>query len=100
MKPSKILRIANQLMPLSVAMMLVGAYIGFIDHENWSLLAQVIAHVGIMLGAALLKLSYVMHLNASKHLGINDFARPGGVAEAGSEPALLECCLAAGKPCV
>ena len=52
------------------------------------------------LGAALLKLSYVMHLNASKHLGINDFARPGGVAEAGSEPALLECCLAAGKPCV
>ena len=85
-------------MPLSIAMMLVGAYVGFIDHEHWSLAAQVFAHVGILLGAAMLKLSYVMHLNASKHLGVNDFA-PEATLRAVEHP-LPECCLVAGRPCV
>ena len=35
MKSATVLRIANRLMPLSVLMMLVGAYIGFIDHAAW-----------------------------------------------------------------
>lgn len=101
MTQHQVLTIANRLMPFSVALMLVGAYVGFIDHEHWSLGAQVIAHVGIMLGAALLKLSYVMHLNASKHLGINDFA-PAIVerSTAKAELPMPECCLSAGKPCV
>ena len=74
MNAQKILRIAHGLMPASIALMVAGVYVGFIDHQAWSLQAQVGAHIGIMLGAALLKLSYVMYLNASKHLRINDFA--------------------------
>lgn len=100
MAPEQILKIANRLMPLATAMMLVGVYVGFIDHAHWSLLAQVIAHVGIMIGAALLKLSYVMHLNASKHLGINDFAPESRQSfDQAVELQLPECCLN-GKPCV
>ena len=71
MNAQKILRIAHGLMPASIALMVAGVYVGFIDHQAWSLQAQVGAHIGIMLGAALLKLSYVMYLNASKHLPAN-----------------------------
>lgn len=85
MNAQKILRIAHGLMPASIAMMVVGAYVGFIDHQAWSLQAQVVAHIGIMLGAALLKLSYVMYLNASKHLGINDFA-PAALMASAAQP--------------
>ena len=100
MKSATVLRIANRLMPLSVLMMLVGAYIGFIDHAAWSLQLQVIAHINVLLGAVLLKVSYVMHLNASKHLQINDFAPEKGLAErSATESRLPECCMI-GKPCM
>ena len=100
MHPKKILQIANRFMPLSVAMMLVGAYIGYVDHAAWSLQVQVVAHISILLGAILLKVSYVMHLNASKHLAINDFAPKSGAPHPrAGEGWLPECCLV-GKPCM
>lgn len=74
MCPKRILRISEWLMPLSIATILVAGYIGFVDHDAWSLSAQIAAHISIMLGAGFLKLSYMMYLNASMHLGINDFA--------------------------
>ena len=100
MHPEKQLRIANSLMPTSIITMLLGAYVGFIDHENWSLQAQVTAHISVLLGAVFLKLSYVLHLNASKHLEINDFIPSGRNGELRpSEHRLPECCLAV-RPCV
>ena len=92
MCPEHIRRLAAKLMPASIAVMLIGAWIGFVDHQDWSLQTQVLAHISLMLGAAFLKLSYVMHLNASKHLGINDFARE---ASEGSDTRLPECCVQA-----
>ncbi|TQV87037.1 hypothetical protein [Aliikangiella coralliicola] len=92
MPAKKLYRIANTIIVLSIVMMASGAYVGFIDHEAFSIPQQVIAHISIMLGAGFLKLSYVMHLNASKHLGINDFS-PGEMEFAGEleiEPQLLK----------
>ncbi len=95
MCPKRILRAAEWLMPLSIATMLVAGYIGFVGHDVWSLQAQVVAHISIMLGAGLLKLSYVMYLNASMHLGINDFTfRNTGRKQQNSDSSLPECCLA------
>ena len=99
MDPKRLLRIANLLMPASLFIMLLGAYIGFIDHNNWPLTAQVFAHIAVLLGAVSLKVSYVIHLNASKHLGVNDFAAPQGAPANDSESPLPECCLA-GRPCL
>ena len=94
MCPTRILQYANYLMPAAVLVMLAGAYIGFVDHTAWTLQAQVLAHIGIMLGAGLLKLSYVMHLNASMHLGINDYApAPGANSGTGRQSNLPACCL-------
>ena len=89
MCPKKSLILANRMMPVSLAMVLVGIYIGFIDHEAWTLQAQVIAHISTMLGAGFLKLSYVMHLNASKQLAINDFQFRDSAL---SREQLPECC--------
>jgi len=96
MCPKSVLRIAKILIPASIAAMLVGGYIGFVDHSAWSLQVQVLAHISIMLGAGLLKLSYVMHLNASKHLGINDFAfsKVANEYRAYTGVSLPACCLA------
>ena len=69
-----LLKLAHKIIMISISIMIAGIYIGFIDHDNWSLTAQVMAHVGTMLSAATLKLGYVMHLTASKHLSINEFA--------------------------
>ena len=99
MDSERLLRIANSLIPASFFIMLLGAYIGFIDYANWSLQAQVCAHIAVLLGAASLKVSYVMHLNASKHLGVNDFAAPQGASANESESPLPECCLV-GRPCL
>ncbi len=93
MCPKDSLRIAGYLIPLSIAIMIVAGYIGFIDHDAWSLEAQVVAHISMMLGAGFLKLSYVMHLNASMHLGINDFAY-GFAARGPKTQSLPACCLA------
>ena len=94
MCPKRILGIAQYLMPLSLATILVAGYIGFVDHDAWSLQAQVGAHISIMLGAGLLKLSYMIYLNASMHLGINDFAfRNDEVTSSASENSLPRCCL-------
>lgn len=99
--PKSILRVTEFLMPAAIVIMLVGGYIGFVAPDAWPLQAQVLAHISIMLGAVFLKLSYVMHLNASMHLGINDFA----FRNAGKEPRspqfpLPQCCVAgqAGLP--
>lgn len=95
MCPKTLLRVAKYLMPASIATMMVGGYVGFVDHSAWSLQAQVLAHISIMLGAGLLKLSYVMHLNASKHLGINDYALSSAASDLRPlELKLPECCLA------
>ncbi len=99
MCPQKLLRIANTLMPASIAMMLAGAYVGFIDHDNWSLTAQVLAHIGLMLGAGFLKLGYVMHLNASTQLEVGVPAETGSGGPRTAELVLPECCLA-GRPCL
>lgn len=100
MNSGTVLRIANKLMPFSIFMMVAGAYIGFVDHAAWSLLSQVIAHISVLLGAFLLKISYVMHLNASKHLNLNDFAPEKGIPERHiAESQLPECCMI-GKPCL
>ncbi len=95
MCPKKALRVAEWLMPLSIATVLVSGYIGFVDHDAWSLQAQVVAHISIMLGAGFLKSSYVMYLNASMHLGINDFAfMNAGSRPRNSDKSLPTCCLA------
>ena len=70
-----IYRTANLLLPASILVMLGGAYVGFIGHEAFTLSQQVTAHISIMLGALVLKVGYVMHLNASKHLKLGEFAR-------------------------
>jgi len=97
MAPQTILKLSYRVMAASIVALAVGIYIGFIDHAHWSIASQVVAQVGIMLGAGFLKLGYVMYLNASKHLGINDFAPETGMQPA--ERPLMECCLA-GQPCV
>ena len=76
MKPEKLYTLANLIITISFAMMMLGTYIGFVDHEAFTIPQQVLGHISIMVGAGLLKLSYVMRLNASMHLKINDFA-PG-----------------------
>ena len=94
MCPKRVLRVSEWLMPLSIATILVAGYIGFVDHDAWSLSAQVVAHISIMLGAAFLKLSYMMYLNASMHLGINDFAfMSAGSSSLRSDSSLPACCL-------
>lgn len=74
MSIKKVYSLANGIIVLSFVMMVVGAYVGFVDHDAFTLGQQVIAHISIMIGAGLLKLSYVMRLNASMHLKINDFS--------------------------
>ena len=74
MSTKKLYSVANAIISLSFVMMIAGAYVGFVDHDAFTIPQQVIAHISIMVGAGLLKLSYVMRLNASLHLKINDFA--------------------------
>lgn len=74
MSAKKLYTIANSIIAVSFLMMIIGAYVGFVDHDAFTISQQVVAHISIMLGAGFLKLSYVMRLNASKHLKINDFA--------------------------
>lgn len=74
MPTTKLYLIANIIIGISIAMMVIGGYVGFVDHEAFTIPQQVLAHISIMLGAGFLKLSYVMRLNASMHLRINDFA--------------------------
>jgi len=74
MSIKKVYSLANIVIGISFVMMVVGAYVGFVDHDAFTLTQQVIAHISIMVGAGLLKLSYVMRLNASMHLRINDFS--------------------------
>ena len=66
-------QLANALITLSFIIMAAAIYVGFVDHQSFSIPQQVVAHISIMIGAALLKLSYVLRLNASFHLIINDF---------------------------
>ena len=70
----KVYALANIIIGISFLMMLLGAYVGFVDHDAFTIPQQVVAHISIMIGAGLLKLSYVMRLNASMHMGINDFS--------------------------
>ncbi len=94
MCPKKALKVAEWLMPISVATMMVAGYIGFVDHDAWSLQTQIVAHICIMLGAGFLKLSYMLYLNASMHLGINDFAFMNvGSRPRNSDKSLPKCCL-------
>ncbi|MCW8875552.1 MAG: hypothetical protein OQJ89_08410 [Kangiellaceae bacterium] len=74
MSAKRVYTLANGIIALSFMMMIAGAYVGFVDHDAFTIPQQVVAHISIMVGAGLLKLSYVMRLNASLHLKINDFA--------------------------
>ncbi|MEP1741697.1 MAG: transmembrane sensor/regulator PpyR [Kangiellaceae bacterium] len=65
---------ANVIIAISFSLIGAGIFVGFVEHLTFTIPQQVLAHISIMLGAGFLKLSYVMRLNASKHLGINDFA--------------------------
>lgn len=90
-------RLAAFLIPSALAAMAAGAYVGFVAHDNFSLQAQVVAHIATLLGAVVLKLSYVLHLNACKHLQINEFANVKSQSPAAttrpSEAFAHECCL-------
>ena len=90
-------RIATVFMPLSLGTMTIGAYVGFAAHDTFALQAQVGAHISILLGAAALTLSCILHLITGKQLEINDFARLNPSAPipmtTPCENIVHECCL-------
>jgi hypothetical protein len=89
--------IGKALMGLSTGTMLVGAYVGFIAPDTFAIPTQVAAHISILLGAVTLKFSYIMHLNACKHLGVNEFSPVNSSVPppliTPSENFVHECCL-------
>ena len=91
-------RIATVFMPLSWGTMVIGAYIGFVAHDTFALQVQGAAQISILLGAAALTLSYILHLITGKQLEINDFMRlnPGAPIPMTTpcENIVHECCLA------
>jgi len=68
MKAQNYYVLGSILLVAAISIMSIGVYIGFFDHSSYTIPQQIVAHIGIMFGAGILKLSYVIRLASTQHI--------------------------------
>jgi hypothetical protein len=68
MKAQSYYELGSILLVAAISIMSIGVYIGFFDHSSYTIPQQIVAHIGIMFGAGILKLGYVIRLAATQHI--------------------------------